>query len=124
LEPTLFRALEQGRPLSMEPRPIPPSIEDFLDSVWRRFGAHSADHLSRQLKAHPPYRDAWEKAPRAEIPLSAMRAFYGTRTSARQGAPELDNVLRPKVMRSHTGRPVSVSKWLPPAKPSGTKAED
>lgn len=122
IEPTIFRLYENGRPM-VQPRPMTEAVTHFLDSVWRRFGAHSAEHLARQIKTHAPYAQAWRKAPRTEITLEVMIEFY---TAARQpaaGAPPVTEVMRPRVMRAQDGQPVNVTKWMPPAvsKPTGRK---
>lgn len=115
VEPTVFHIYEAGRPM-IDPHPLPEPVAEFLDSIWRRFGSHSADHLSRVIRGHPPYVQARRKGARAEIGLEAMREFYGNPTSGDNGgtAPTVADVLRPRVMRSQSGQPVSVNKWLPP----------
>jgi len=120
LEPTLFRAFAYSRP-RIDLQPIPDTGKTLLDSIWRRFGAHSTDHLTKALKRHQPYADAYAKAPRTEIEVSAMVAFYGGKVRADQGigaltthsAPHIEQVLRPRVMRSQSGRPVNVHQWRP-----------
>jgi hypothetical protein len=96
-----------------------------LDSVWRQFGAHSADHLGKLVTRHPPYADALAAGVGAEITLEAMVDFYsvdglGRRKGASAagsvtagGAPAASKVLRPKVLRNHDGKPVSVNRWMP-----------
>lgn len=116
VEPTVFRLLETGLP-QIEPRAIPDHVDHFLDSVWRRFGPHSVDHLSRLVKGHAPYVEAWRRGRRAEISLEAMRRFYSPQ-SPTDGAPPVSQVLRPRLMRSQTGKPVAVRKWMPPVKPT------
>lgn len=121
IEPTIFRLYENGRPM-IQPRPITEQVEHFLDSVWRRFGAHTTDHLTRSIAGHPPYVKAWRKAPRTEITLEAMVEFYGAARDANAGAPAVTQVMRPRVMRAQSGKPVNVTKWMPPAiKPGGGK---
>ncbi|SDG84714.1 Panacea domain-containing protein [Roseospirillum parvum] len=116
LEPTLFRAFENGRP-PLEPKPLAEPISHFLDSIWRKFGAHSADHLTRLLKSHPPFQEAAAQGPRSEITLKAMVLFYGRKQTPGgtrpAGAPAVEDVVRPRVMRSHTGKPVNVTQWMP-----------
>jgi uncharacterized phage-associated protein len=120
LEPTLYRAFAYSRP-RVDVQPIPESGRQFLDSIWRRFGAHSTDHLTKALKRHPPYADAHAEGPRAEITIEAMVRFYGRKPDQREGigaltdsgAPHIEQVLRPRVMRSQSGRPVNVRQWRP-----------
>lgn len=120
MEPTLFKAFSYSRP-RVDLAKIPEPAETLLDSIWRRFGAHSTEHLTKSLKRHPPYADAYAEAPGAEITIEALVAFYGRKPSSRegigaltdQGAPHIEHVLRPRVMRSQSGRPVNVHQWRP-----------
>lgn len=122
IEPTTFRAFEFGRP-NVQVHPIPESPKHFLDSVWRRFGAHTVDYLDRMIAEHPPYKEAAAVGDRTEISIESMVAYYGRRRSRstddpesraeRLAAPALDSVIRPRVMRSHKGRPVNVHSWIP-----------
>ncbi len=119
-EPTLFRAFAYSRP-RIDLQPIPDSGRTLLDSIWRRFGAHSTDHLTKALKRHPPYADAYRTAPRSVITVEALVTFYGRKPDKREGigalttsgAPHIEQVLRPRVMRSQSGRPVNVHQWRP-----------
>jgi hypothetical protein len=114
--------------------------EQFLDSIWRRFGVHSAEHLSKVIRKHPPYAEALEKDPRCVITIEAMVAFYGNirpdrvpgtrvakgdtrRTPHSAEAPAVETVVRPRVMRSQSGRPVSVMPWMPKTRKSATDGE-
>jgi uncharacterized phage-associated protein len=117
LEPNVFRACALQRP-AIDTVPLPPMVDQFLDSIWRRFGNLSADSLSRQVNAHPPYQNALAKGARSEITLAAMIEFYGRKNTdadkaARIGAPAVDQVIRPRVMVSQDGKPVSVRRWVP-----------
>ncbi len=127
IEPNIYRAFEFGRP-SVDPRKPSENAIHLLDSVWRRFGAHSADHLSRLIKSHAPYIEARRKGLREEIPLRAMFEFYSNLGKGKEvmaqnapplphasDVPSVEQVLRPRVMRSQNG-PVSVKKWMPPVK--------
>jgi uncharacterized phage-associated protein len=115
VEPTLFHAFENGRP-SITANPLSDPVKHFMDSVWRRFGAHSAEHLNKTIGNHAPYVDARNKGIGVEIPLAAMTEYYTAARSAAKGAPGVTEVLRPRVMRSQDGKPVSVNKWMPPVK--------
>ena len=124
VEPSTWRAFEHGPP-NVDFQPIPQTQRHFLDSVWRRFGSHSVDYLTRTTVSHPPYQEALELGKRAEISFDSMISYYGRRPTEqaettelppledRDAAPSLDNVVRPQVMRSHKGRPVSVKRWAP-----------
>jgi len=121
IEPTLYRAFAYSRP-RVDLQPIPDTGKQLLESIWRRFGAHSTDHLTKTIKRHPPYLDAFRTEPRSIITLEAMAAFYGRPRRRPEegigvltdsGAPAIDQVLRPRVMRSQSGKPVNVHQWRP-----------
>jgi uncharacterized phage-associated protein len=127
VEPTLFKAFSRGKP-TLDLTPIEESPRHVLDSVWRQFGALSADKLTKLVKRHPPYIEAYDAAPNTEIKLEAMVAFYGDQGMVRRksaepspyegkgkhiDAPSIDKVLRPKVALNHDGKPVSVKSWMP-----------
>lgn len=115
-EPSVYHALATGRPY-IEARPLPEKVVLFLDGIWRRFGSHSADYLTRQLKLHSPYVEALRRGDRAEITLQSMMAFYGRAPHPpERAAPPVEQVLRSRMLQSHTGRPVAVRKWIPPTK--------
>ena len=121
VEPNVFRACAIQRP-PIETVPLSEAVSQFLDGVWRRFGAQSANALSQLVNGHAPYRDALEKGPRSEITLTAMVKFYGRKAPAAGASPQrgpsfeappLEQVVRPKIMVSQDGKPVSVKKWTP-----------
>ena len=123
LEPTLYRAFERGRP-NVDVRPLDEPAVHVLDSIWRQFGPHSTEHLNKLIQRHPPYLDALAIAQNCEITIESMVAFYGTQglkrrqihgesDAFRAPAPAVDQVLRPRTMRNHDGKPVSVTGWMP-----------
>jgi uncharacterized phage-associated protein len=129
IEPTLFRAFSRGKP-TLDLTPVEEPARHVMDSVWRQFGPLSADKLTKLVKRHPPYIDAFANAPMTEIALEAMVAFYGDQGMVRRksaepspfenrgapggfDAPSIDRVLRPKVALNHDGKPVSVKSWMP-----------
>lgn len=118
VEPTIFKALARGRP-AVDLTPIDDVPRHVLDSVWRQFGAHSADYLDKLIRRHPPFADALAAGISTEITLESMIEFYGTQGAGRKSAhaakdaPSASKVLRPKVMRNHSGKPVSTTRWMP-----------
>ena len=113
VEPNVFRVFARGRP-DVEPNLfLPERVEVFLDSIWRRFGHHSAEALTRMAKDTMAYRRAFKRGPRAEISLDSIRLSFARADET----PALGQVVRPKVLRTATGRPVTVKSWLPAAKP-------
>lgn len=131
IEPNVFRACAIQRP-PIEPVRLPDEVHHFLDSVWRRFGHHSVEYLNRQVMGHPPYGEALAQGAGSVISLKAMVAFYGQKAAqpaeptaagaASAPVPTLtaptpvNDLLRPRVMRSQSGKPVSVQRWAPPTK--------
>lgn len=121
IEPTVFKAFSRGRPL-VDVGPISEVPRHVLDSVWRQFGAHSVDYLDKVIRGHAPYADAFSLGPDTEISFDEMVEFYGSeglsrrqsKANAQQSdAPAAGSVLRPKMMRNHAGKPVSVNRWMP-----------
>ncbi|TAL00286.1 MAG: hypothetical protein EPO08_14085 [Rhodospirillaceae bacterium] len=119
LEPTIYRAFARGRPM-VDLKPVDETAQHVLDSVWRQFGSYSMEKLNDLVKRHPPYADAFAMAPASEIDFEAMVAFYGEKPGARRSAssaspstPSASKVMRPKLMRNATGKPVSVNRWTP-----------
>ena len=113
VEPTLFHMLSYGRPHMVEGNQVPEVVEHFLDSIWRKFGASTADALTERLKMHVPVAEAMAKGRGEEITNEAMYKFYSSEAAARKGAPGVENVMRPRVLRSASGKPVSVNTWMP-----------
>ena len=109
IEPSLLKAWTNGRP-KFESKPvISDDVVKFADEVWRRFGHHSAEHLARLLLKMPAYLSARRRGLRAEIRLEEV--MEGLNQSS--NTPKVDQVIKPKVMRSHKGKPVKVQAWSP-----------
>jgi uncharacterized phage-associated protein len=108
-EPNVYRAFSRGRPNIDVDVFLTPEIEEFLFSIWRRFGHHSVEHLTRMTKKTLAYRQAYKRGKREEIPLQAMRLSF----TRNDGAPPPEKVVGPKVMRSQDGKPVTVKAWTP-----------
>ena len=109
IEPSLLKAWTNGRP-KFESKPvISEDVAKFADEVWRRFGHHSAEHLARLLLKMPAYLSARKRGRRAEIRLEEV--IEGLNQGS--NTPKVDQVIKPKVMRSHKGEPVKVQAWSP-----------
>lgn len=52
IEPNIYRLFEGENKPYLDARLIPEEIEAFLDDIWRRFGSHSGEHLSRVIMMH------------------------------------------------------------------------
>ena len=109
IEPSVFRAWSQGRPKFEGKNTIHEEAATFADSVWRRFGHHSVEHLGKFCRQTPCYLTALDRGRRAEIHLNEMITSF----SKSQNAPPVDQVVKPKIMRSHKGRAVEVKGWVP-----------
>ncbi|MEO5373399.1 MAG: hypothetical protein H7840_03875 [Alphaproteobacteria bacterium] len=117
LEPNVFRIFSSTERPYIEHFMLPENVEHFLDSIWRRFGHHSGDYLTRLLKSHQPYAESFARGAGSEITIAAMASFYGRPRSETQvraeGAPDPSQVLKPRVLRTQTGKPVAVKAWSP-----------
>lgn len=124
IEPTVFRAMERGRPM-VDTSPLDQESEHVMDSVWRQFGPKTIESLNRAINGHPPVALAHENGPGTEICFEEIVEYYvkalnnnlnrnvSSRNAPSDEVPSPDQVLRPKLMRSHTGKPVEVNRWSP-----------
>ena len=114
IEPTVFHVLSNGRPNMIDTNPVAEAVRGFLDGIWRRFGQYSAEQLFRKLSDHDPVAVAMEKGEGTEIPLTEMVNFYATTTSKRKAdVPAPSEVIKPRMLRSQSGKAVTVSTWSP-----------
>lgn len=74
IEPTVFRAMERGRPM-VDTATIEESVEHVLDSVWRQFGTKSVERLNTAISKHPPVANATESGMGTEISYDDMVEF-------------------------------------------------
>ncbi|MGB0750229.1 MAG: hypothetical protein ACPGO3_15920, partial [Magnetospiraceae bacterium] len=87
-------------------------VENFLDTMWRRFGAKDMEQLNKLCQETEAYTAARSRGHRAEIPLRDMQKAYAP------SARPIPQTAGPKVMRSHDGRPVTVKSWAATLKPA------
>ena len=114
IEPNVYLAFSKGRPEIDVELFLPHEVETFLGSIWQRFGHQPVERLNGLTNESVAYKHALRRGRRAEIPLADMRISFARAEST----PGVDQVLKPKIMRSHTGRPVQVKGWVPGAKPA------
>ena len=119
IEPNVYTAFSKGRPDMEIDMFLPPEVEDFLRSIWARFGHHSAERLTKMTKATLAYKKAYKRARRAEIPHETMRLDF----ARAEETPALDQVMKPKVAMTQKGRAVKVQAWNPAALAKAKKAE-
>jgi len=112
IEPNIYTAFSKGRPDVDADLFLPQEVQSFLDNIWRRFGHYSAERLTKMTKETTAYKHAIMRGYRAEIPLDAMRVSF---VRAEQ-TPSVDRIVKPKVMRTQSGRAVTVKAWVPGAK--------
>jgi uncharacterized phage-associated protein len=110
LEPNVYIAFSKGRPDIDADLFLPHEVESFLDAVWRRFGHLSTEKITTMSKGTTAYKRARKKGNRAEIDLVDMRLSF---VRGEQEAPSIDQVVKPKIYRTQTGRPVTVKSWVP-----------
>ena len=109
IEPSVYQAFVGGRPNIQVDLILDDDVQSFVDSIWRRFGHHSAEYLSKLCRRNPAYRLALTRGDRAEIPVEDIRKSF----IASDETPAMDQVIKPKLVRSHKGRAVQVSSWKP-----------
>jgi len=109
VEPSVHRAWTRGRPTFDGNPVLSDDVHSFVDSIWRRFGHHSAEHFSKLCRRTPAYQVALKRGHRAEIMLEHMMEDF-TRA---HDTPDVGQVVKPKVVRSHKGRAVAVKSWDP-----------
>lgn len=108
MEPNIYRIFENGRPNFLE-SDLPDFVLTFLDAIWRRYGGLDAMRLDQLIARLGNTEAAIQRRDGSEVGPAAMRRMFATDGNA---APES----APKVMRSHTGKPVTVKKWMPARK--------
>lgn len=112
VEPNIYLAFSKGRPDIDVELFLPHEVDAFLAGVWRKFGHYSTDKLNEITNETIAYRQARSIGDRAEITVPAMRQSFVRDTKS----PGVDQVVRPKVMRTQSGKPVVVKAWVPGAK--------
>lgn len=113
IEPNIHLALSKGRPdIDVDPW-LPDGAQAVLDDVWNRFGHCSTEHLTRITKDTLAYRLARQRGNGANIDHDMMRLSFNSDDAMPTALP----VTRPKIMRTQSGRSVSVKAWAPTEKP-------
>ncbi len=113
IEPNVYQAFAYGRPHMLESNALSETASHFLDGLWRRFGNASAEQLTRKVAQHAPVMEAMAKGRGEEIPFDAMVAYCASEAAQRRGAPSVDKVIRPRMLRSQSGKAVAVTSWTP-----------
>jgi uncharacterized phage-associated protein len=109
MEPNVYKAFAKGRP-NIEPNIfLPDGVELFLSGIWSRFGHNTPDRLSKMCQESLAFKQALKKGTRTEIPLQAMLLTF----ARAEGTPVATQIMKPKMMRSQSGRSVAVKNWVP-----------
>jgi uncharacterized phage-associated protein len=109
IEPNIYQAFSKGRPNMEVSLFLDPDIEGFLESIWSRFGNYSTERLTEMTMETLAFKQAIRHGQRSEISLeSMMHSFIRANET-----PSIDQVVKPKIMRSQTGKPVAVQAWNP-----------
>jgi len=111
VEPNVYLAFSRGRPDIDVDIFLPPDVESLLDSIWRRFGHYATEHLNRMTTETLAYKQARKRGKRDEIRIEAMRLSF----ARAEATPGVEQVVKPKVMRTQTGKTVAVKSWTPGA---------
>jgi len=121
IEPSLNRAWSKGRPNFDGIEKLNGDVKVFSDSIWRRFGHHSAGHLAKLCRRTPAYQSAHKLGGRSEIIIELVIENM----NLGKDLPDLKQVVKPKLIRSrNTGREVEVTAWSPPQLDEKNKVTD
>ncbi|MDA0998556.1 MAG: DUF4065 domain-containing protein [Proteobacteria bacterium] len=112
VEPNVYMSFSKGRPDIEAELFLPNEVEDFLSGVWSKFGHLTIERLNKITKDTNAYRNALLRGPRAEIPLADMMSGF---VQSRE-APGREQVRKPNVYRTQSGRPVQIKAWVPRGK--------
>jgi len=108
-EPNVHMAFSRGRPELDVELFLSHDTQDFLDRIWRRFGHMSVEQLTTMSKETSAYKKAIKRGPRAEMSWDEIRLSF----ARAENTPGVDLVVKPKIMRTQSGRPVQVKTWVP-----------
>ena len=114
MDPNVYRVFENGRP-AYSMTPLGDSVVAFLDAIWRRYRNADALRLDQVIASHGRTEPAIQRRDGSEVTLAAMRRMFGAAVQSGTAAQKPAGN-QPKVMRLHTGRKVSVKKWVPARK--------
>ncbi|MAH84912.1 MAG: hypothetical protein CBB68_11535 [Rhodospirillaceae bacterium TMED8] len=115
LEPNVYVALSRGKLEATQGLSLPREVERFLEAIWRRFGHMSSEKVIHLTSSTEAYKRAYKRGKQAEIDPAEMRSSF-IRT---EKMPHIDQVIKPKIYRTQSGKPVVVKSWVP-----GNKSTD
>ncbi len=109
VEPNSYRLYASARPV-LQYQSLDKKAVSFMETIWRRFGAYSAEWLYRTICGHDPYARAFAAGEDSEIGIEDMRLYYSGKSENFRQSPVLSGL---RVMRTGTGKTVAVKKWIP-----------
>ena len=109
IEPNVYLAFSKGRPEIDVDLFLPFEVQSFLENIWQRFGTYSVERLGKITNETLAYKNARERGDRAEIPLIEMKFSFKNPGQV----PSVDQLVKPKMMRTQSGRAVEVQTWTP-----------
>jgi uncharacterized phage-associated protein len=112
IEPNIYVAFSKGRPDIDARLFLPHEVETFLDNIWRRFGHHTTDRLARMVRKTTAYKQALKRGHKAEITLDSMHLSF----ARAEQTPGVQQVVKQKMLRTQTGKAVTVKAWVPGTK--------
>ncbi len=114
VEPNSYRLYGSERPV-LSYRSMNRKTVSFLQTIWARFGAYSADYIYRMIATHAPYAESFAAGNDTEISLRAMAEFYAN-VASKDERMQSDQFSGTRIMRSQSGKAVAVKKWIPQKK--------
>lgn len=109
VEPNVYKVFAKGRPNIESENIFSEGVEQFLSSIWERFGRKTPDSLSEMCMKNHAFKQALINGVRSEIPFKQMLISF----TRERGHPLSTQAKKPKMMRSQSGRPVAVKNWVP-----------
>ena len=109
LEPNIYMAFSKGRPDIDADYFLSPDIKNFLNAIWRRFSILSTDKITNMIKKTEAFKLAKIRGNRAEIKLDDMRSSF----NHGQKLTNIEGLIKPKIYRTQSGKPVTVQAWKP-----------
>lgn len=109
IEPNIYAAFSRGCPdLDLERSPPSEAVDHLLEGLWRRFGRLPSGALVDLVRNLPAWRAAAENGERCEIPLPALAKSCADPRLTGSGM-----LAGRRVLRTQSGRPVTVAPWQP-----------
>lgn len=109
VEPNIYMAFSRGKPDVDVEIFLSQEVISFLEGIWKRFHDYPVERLTNICMDTSGYQAAKKRGERAEITLKEMQESF----TQNRDAPAIEQVIKPKIMRTQDGRPVVVKSWNP-----------